>query len=32
MEDKTLKDVSHTPPAGESIERVWKRGYETDVE
>lgn len=32
MENETLKDVSHTPPAGESVEQVWTRGYETDAE
>ncbi len=30
MEQETLKDVSHTPPTGEPVERVWNRGYETD--
>jgi len=25
---KTLKDVSHTPPTGEPVERVWNRGDE----
>lgn len=24
----TLKDVSHTPPSGESADRVWERGDE----
>jgi len=24
----TLKDVSHTPPDGESVSNVWERGTE----
>lgn len=27
-EKETLEDVSHTPPNGESVDRVWKRGQE----
>lgn len=27
---QTMKDVSHTPPNGESPTNVWKRGPETD--
>ncbi|MFQ3319233.1 MAG: hypothetical protein ACI8UR_002118 [Natronomonas sp.] len=27
MSDKqTLKEISHTPPAGESVSNVWERG------
>ncbi|WP_330632618.1 hypothetical protein [Halocatena halophila] len=29
MTRHTLSDVSHTPPAGDSVERVWTRGTET---
>lgn len=25
---QTLKDVDHTPPAGESVSNVWDRGTE----
>ncbi len=24
---KTMKDVSHTPPNGESVTNVWHRGH-----
>jgi hypothetical protein len=27
-EKQTLKDVDHTPPAGESVSNVWERGTE----
>ena len=27
-ENQTLKDVDHTPPAGESVSNVWERGTE----
>lgn len=27
---RTMKDVSHTPPTGESPTNVWKRGPEAD--
>lgn len=25
----TLKDISHTPPAGDPVAAVWERGNET---
>lgn len=28
----TLKDVSHTPPTGESVSVVWERGKKRDDE
>ncbi len=28
----TMKDVSHTPPAGGSVTNVWHRGGEADAE
>lgn len=32
MPEKTMKDISHTPPYGNGAGRVWERGheYETD--
>lgn len=31
MDEKdTLKDVDHTPPAGEPVSNVWDRGFEQD--
>lgn len=31
MADKdTLKDIDHTPPAGDSVSNVWDRGVESD--
>jgi hypothetical protein len=27
---ETLKDMSHTPPTGESVDEVWKRGEEKE--
>lgn len=27
---ETLKDVSHTPPTGESVKAVWERGKESE--
>jgi hypothetical protein len=27
-EKETLKDVSHTPPTGESVSNVWDRGVD----
>lgn len=29
---KTLKDVSHTPPNGESVSAVWERGKKPEEE
>lgn len=29
---QTMKDVSHTPPAGESVTNVWHRGVEAEEE
>jgi hypothetical protein len=25
----TMKDISHTPPEGESVTNVWQRGHQT---
>jgi hypothetical protein len=30
MAKETLKDVSHTPPSGERVDRVWERGNERE--
>ncbi|ADQ67387.1 hypothetical protein C499_08050 [Halogeometricum borinquense DSM 11551] len=30
QERHTMKEVSHTPPAGESVTNVWDRGRETE--
>jgi hypothetical protein len=30
MAKDTLKDISHTPPKGERVDRVWERGNERD--
>ncbi len=30
MSKQTLKDVSHTPPEGERVDRVWERGNERE--
>lgn len=27
-----MKDVSHTPPVGETVTNVWDRGNESDPE
>ncbi len=27
---KTMRDVSHTPPTGESVTNVWERGHESE--
>jgi hypothetical protein len=27
---RTMKDVSHTPPTGESVTNVWQRGRTTE--
>jgi len=27
---QTMKDISHTPPSGESATNVWKRGLDED--
>ncbi|ELZ99007.1 hypothetical protein C440_01585 [Haloferax mucosum ATCC BAA-1512] len=27
----TMRDVSHTPPAGESVTNVWERGNESEA-
>ena len=27
-EKQTLKEIDHTPPAGESVSNVWERGTE----
>lgn len=27
-EKRTLEDVDHTPPTGESVSNVWERGHE----
>ena len=29
---RTMKDVSHTPPNGESVTNVWERGDESPDE
>lgn len=29
---QTMKDVSHTPPAGEPVSSVWERGLESTEE
>lgn len=29
-ETETLKDVSHTPPSGDAVDEVWKRGEEVE--
>jgi hypothetical protein len=29
-ETETLKDMSHTPPTGEPVDEVWKRGEEAE--
>ncbi len=29
---QTMKDVSHTPPTGDSVTNVWRRGYEAEDE
>ena len=29
-EKATLKDISHTPPSGDSADRVWERGDERE--
>ncbi|MRW81230.1 MULTISPECIES: hypothetical protein [Haloferax] len=26
----TMRDISHTPPTGESVTNVWERGNELD--
>lgn len=31
-ERPTMKDVTHTPPAGESVTNVWHRGEETEAD
>ena len=31
-ERQTLKDVSHTPPNGESVSAVWERGKKSETE
>ncbi len=28
---QTMKDVSHTPPNGDSVTNVWHRGHATDA-
>ncbi|ELZ82245.1 hypothetical protein C455_03519 [Haloferax larsenii JCM 13917] len=28
---RSMKDVSHTPPAGESVTNVWERGNEAEA-
>ncbi|WP_157533258.1 hypothetical protein [Haloferax profundi] len=28
----TMRDVSHTPPTGESVTNVWERGNELDTD
>lgn len=30
MKNQTMRDVSHTPPAGTSVTNVWHRGHEAD--
>jgi hypothetical protein len=32
MANETLKDVSHTPPNGERVDRIWERGEENRPE
>lgn len=27
---ETLKDISHTPPTGDSVAAVWERGHAAD--
>ena len=29
---RTMKDVSHTPPDGDTVTNVWKRGLATEVD
>ena len=32
MQQGTMRDVSHTPKAGETVTNVWHRGVESDDE
>ena len=30
-ENRTMKDVSHTPPAGGTVTNVWQRGHDPET-